>query len=75
MVFMASDADLSGVYSATGRPATIAALIMEGRNLWESLEPELVFMIPVLIDIFVRLPILSTVPETLDRDQNAQVQA
>jgi len=48
---------------------------MEGGNPWESLEPELVFMIPVLIDMLVRLPILSTVPETLNRDQNAQLQA
>ena len=72
MTVMASDAGLSGAYSATGRPATITTPIMAGGNLWESLEPELVFMIPVLIDILVRLPILSTVPETLNWDQNAQ---
>jgi len=45
---------------------TIPAPIIGGL-VWEHLGPEWVFIIPVFIDILVRLPILSTVPETLNR--------
>lgn len=71
---MASEAGVSGAYSTTGQPTTIPAPI-KGGYIWESLGPEWVFMIPVLIDMLVRLPILSTVTEPLNRDQNAQEQA
>jgi MFS family permease len=47
---------------------TIPAPIIGGL-VWEHLGPEWVFIIPVFIDILVRLPILSTVPETLNRKQ------
>jgi hypothetical protein len=43
-----------------------------GGYIWESLGPECVFMIPIFIDMPARLQILSTVTETLNRDQNAQ---
>jgi len=70
---LASDAGVSGAYSTTGQPATIPAPIIGG-YIWENLRPEWVSMIPVLIDLPMRLPILSTVTETLNRDQNAQEQ-
>jgi len=47
---------------------TIPAPIIGGL-VWEHLGPEWVFIIPVFIDMLVRLPILSTVPETLNRNQ------
>jgi len=45
---------------------TIPAPIIGGL-VWKHLGPEWVFIIPIFIDILVRLPILSTVPETLNR--------
>ena len=68
---MASDVGVSGAYSTTGKPATIPTPSMGG-YIWESLGPECVFMIPIFIDMPARLQILSTVTETLNRDQNAQ---
>lgn len=68
---MASDAGVSGAYSTTGKPATIPTPSMGG-YIWESLGSECVFMIPIFIDMPARLQILSTVTETLNRDQNAQ---
>ena len=47
---------------------TIPAPIIGGL-VWEHLGPKWVFIIPVVIDMLVRLPILSTVPETLNRNQ------
>lgn len=47
--------------------ATIPAPIIGGL-VWEHLGPHWVFIIPTLIDLFVRLPLLYTVPETLNRD-------
>jgi len=48
--------------------ATIPAPIVGGL-IWEHLGPHWVFVIPTLIDLFVRLPLLYTVPETLNRKQ------
>lgn len=50
--------------------ATIPAPIMGGL-VWEHFGPAWVFIIPIVIDVFVRMPLLSTVPETLKRDRNA----
>jgi len=50
---------------------TIPAPIVGGL-VWEGLGPGWVFLIPVIIDIFIRMPLLSTVPETLKRDRNSQ---
>ncbi|MCK4439165.1 MFS transporter [Candidatus Bathyarchaeota archaeon] len=47
---------------------TIPAPIIGGL-VWEHLGPEWVFIIPVFIDILIRLPILSTIPETLNRKE------
>jgi MFS family permease len=46
--------------------ATIPAPIIGGL-IWEYLGPQWVFIIPTLIDLFVRLPLFYTVPETLNR--------
>jgi len=42
-----------------------------GGYIWEHLGPSWVFIIPTLIDLFVVIPILITVPETLTRNQEA----
>jgi MFS family permease len=49
----------------TGLAAIPAAVI--GGFVWEHLGPEWVFIIPTLIELSVRLPLLYTVPETLSR--------
>jgi MFS family permease len=51
--------------------ATIPAPIIGGL-IWENLGPLWVFIIPIAIDIFVRMPLLSTVPETLNRDRQVK---
>ena len=51
--------------------ATIPAPIIGGL-VWENLGPLWVFIIPIAIDIFVRMPLLSTVPETLNRDRQVK---
>lgn len=51
--------------------ATIPAPIIGGL-IWEQLGPHWVFIIPTLIDLFIRLPILYTVPETLKRKEKSK---
>lgn len=51
--------------------ATIPAPIIGGL-VWENLGPVWVFIIPIIIDLFVRMPLLSTVPETLNRDRQVE---
>jgi len=46
--------------------ATIIAPIVGGL-IWENLGPGWVFIIPTIIDLCLRLPLLYTVPETLNR--------
>lgn len=46
--------------------ASIPAPIIGGL-IWENLGPEWVFIIPTLIDLLIRLPLLHTIPETLNR--------
>ncbi len=48
--------------------ATIPAPIIGGL-IWEHLGPHWVFIIPTFIDLFIRLPLLYTVPETLNRKE------
>jgi MFS family permease len=52
----------------TGLLSIPAPLI--GGILWEYLGPEWVFIFPILIDIFLRIPILYTMPETLNQHWN-----
>jgi hypothetical protein len=39
-----------------------------GGYLYESVSPELVFIIPIVVDVLVRMPLLTTVPDTLRKD-------
>lgn len=41
-----------------------------GGLIWENLGPEWVFIVPVFVDLFIRIPLLHTVPETLNRNWN-----
>jgi DHA1 family bicyclomycin/chloramphenicol resistance-like MFS transporter len=43
-----------------------------GGFIWEHWGPEWVFIIIVAIDLVIRMPLLYTVPETLDRNRNAE---
>ena len=36
-----------------------------GGLIWENIGPEFIFIIPIIIDIIIRLPLLYTMPETL----------
>ena len=45
--------------------AAIPAPIIGGL-IWEQMGPEWVFIIPTLIELAIRLPLLYTVPETLN---------
>ncbi|MFQ6052783.1 MAG: MFS transporter [Candidatus Bathyarchaeia archaeon] len=44
----------------------VPAMLLGG-YLYESVNPVLVFLIPVVVDALVRMPILATVPDTLQR--------
>lgn len=39
-----------------------------GGLIWRYLGPTYVFLIPVALDVALRLPLLATIPETLKRD-------
>ncbi len=41
--------------------------ILLGGYIYENIDPALVFTIPLFVDLLVRMPILSTVPDTLKR--------
>jgi len=43
--------------------------ILLGGYIYENLDPALVFTIPLVVDLLVRMPILSTIPDTLKRQQ------
>lgn len=47
----------------TGLTTILAPII--GGFIWEKLSPQWIFILPTLIDLFIRLPLLYTVPETL----------
>ena len=48
---------------------TIPAPIIGGL-IWRELGPIYVFVIPILFDLFLRVPLLATVPETLGTEQS-----
>ena len=48
-----------------GLVAVPAPLI--GGLVWRNVGPAYVFLIPILVDLFLRIPLLTTIPETLDR--------
>lgn len=47
-----------------GLVAVPAPLI--GGLVWRNVGPAYVFLIPILVDLFLRIPLLTTIPETLD---------
>jgi len=55
-----------GVLGLFAGLAAIPAPVIGG-FVWEHLGPQWVFIIPTLIELLVRLPLLQTVPETLNR--------
>ncbi len=48
---------------------TIPAPILAGL-IWERLGPGYVFLVPLVVDLFIRIPLLTTVPETLHMGQS-----
>jgi MFS family permease len=54
----------SGILGFFSGALTIPAPVLGGL-IWQELGPAWVFVIPVVFDILVRLPLLSMVPETL----------
>jgi MFS family permease len=53
-----------GILSLFGGLASITASIMGG-FIWETFGPAYIFLLPVLIDILVRIPTIASIPETL----------
>ncbi len=43
--------------------------ILLGGYIYENINPALVFLIPIAVDLLIRMPILTTVPDTLKRQQ------
>ena len=43
--------------------------ILLGGYIYENIDPALVFLIPLVVDLLIRMPILTTVPDTLKRQQ------
>jgi MFS family permease len=56
----------SGVLGLSTGLLTIPAPILGGL-IWRELGPMYVFLIPVAFDLLLRVPLLATVPETLER--------
>jgi MFS family permease len=50
---------------------TIPAPIIGGL-IWRELGPMYVFIIPIIFDLFLRVPLLATVPETLRRENSIE---
>lgn len=57
----------TGVTSLLQNLTRIPAMLIGG-YLYQNVDPNLVFIIPTIIDLLIRMPILSTVPETLRGD-------
>jgi MFS family permease len=57
----------TGFLSLLSNAIRVPAMLLGG-YLYESGNPELVFIIPVLVDLFVRMPILTRIPETLKKE-------
>ncbi len=50
---------------------TIPAPIIGGL-IWREIGPMYVFVIPIVFDLFLRIPLLATVPETLGMEHPIQ---
>ena len=53
-----------GILGFLGGIASVLAPIVGGL-LWEALDPAYVFLIPVAVDLLVRVPLLASIPETV----------
>jgi MFS family permease len=56
-----------GILSFFGGIAAIAASLIGG-FIWENLGPSYIFILPLIIDLIIRVPIISSIPETLNID-------
>ncbi|MCS7364558.1 MAG: MFS transporter [archaeon GB-1867-035] len=56
----------TGVTSLLQNLTRVPAMLIGG-YLYQDVDPNLVFIIPIIIDLFIRMPILKTVPETLKK--------
>jgi MFS family permease len=63
----------SGVLGLFGGLVTIPAPVIGGL-IWRELGPMYVFLIPLAIDLLVRIPLLATIPETLRTERPPQVE-
>ncbi|HDO20998.1 MAG TPA: hypothetical protein ENG81_05740 [Candidatus Bathyarchaeota archaeon] len=57
----------TGMTSLLQNLARIPAMLLGG-YIYQYVNPDLVFILPIFIDLFVRMPILRTVPETLKKE-------
>lgn len=57
----------TGFLSLLSNSIRVPAMLLGG-YLYESGNPELVFIIPVLVDLFVRMPMLTRIPETMKKE-------
>lgn len=48
--------------------ATQALVALLAGLVWDRLGPQFVFLIPIALDLFVRMPLLATIPESRERD-------
>jgi predicted MFS family arabinose efflux permease len=54
-----------GILNLFGGLASITASIMGG-FIWENFDPAYIFLLPVVIDLLVRIPTIASIPETLN---------
>jgi len=57
----------SGLLGLVRGLVTIPAPILGGL-IWEKLGPAYVFLIPLVVDLLLKIPLLTTIPETLDQN-------
>ncbi|NQS88282.1 MFS transporter, partial [Patescibacteria group bacterium] len=58
----------SGLLGLFGGLVTIPAPLLSGL-IWKNISPIYIFLIPVAVDLFLKIPLLTTVPETLHRER------
>jgi len=58
----------SGLLGLFGGLITIPAPLIGG-FIWRGIGPAYIFLIPVVVDLLLRIPLLTTMPETLHRER------
>jgi hypothetical protein len=58
----------TGFVSLLQNSIRVPALLLGG-YIYEYIDPTLVFTIPLIVDILIRMPILTTIPDTLKTQQ------